>query len=105
MNDSYITCPECGTVNLNNTYCSNCNALLDVVMKRNLEREKKNQEKIKLEEASAKDPSKIEIFLKKGSEHRNVIIRTFFQASYYVWMFLAFAVGGLISMIIAAAAG
>ncbi|WP_159085970.1 hypothetical protein [Flavobacterium faecale] len=105
MNDSYITCPECGTVNLNKKYCTNCNALLDMVLKRNLEREKKIEQKNKQKELLDEKPSKIEIFLKKGSEHKNVIIRTFFQASYYIWMFLAFLVGGIISMVIAAAAG
>ena len=48
MNDSYITCPECGTVNLNKKYCTNCKTLLDMVLKRNLEREKKIEQKFLL---------------------------------------------------------
>lgn len=105
MNDSYITCPECGTVNLNKKHCTNCNALLDLVLKRNLEREKKMETRKKQKELLEHKPNKFEVFLKKGSEHQNVFIRAFFQASYYIWMFLAFVVGGIISMVIAAAAG
>jgi len=105
MNKSYITCLECGTVNLNNEYCSNCGALLDVVLKRKLEREKKTQDKIKQKEKIDKEPSKIELFLKNGAEHPNMILRTLFQTGYYIWLFFAVVIGGLISLVIAAAAG
>lgn len=105
MNKSYISCPVCKTININREYCSKCGALLDVVLKRKLEREKKTQEKIKQKEKTDKEPSKIETFLKNGTEHSNVLIRLIFQGGYYVWLFFALIFGGIISLIIAAAAG
>lgn len=103
MNKSYIKCSECGTVNYNNEYCSNCNALLDVVLKRRLKSESKIQEKI--DQERDKKPNKIEVFLKNGLEHSNIIIRLFFKAAYAIWLFFAFIIGGIIAAVTAAAAG
>ncbi|MEZ7499273.1 hypothetical protein QO200_11045 [Flavobacterium sp. Arc3] len=105
MNKSYITCSECGTVNLNNEYCSNCGAILDVVLKRRLEREKKIKEKIERKEKTKKEPSKIELFLKNGAEHPNLVVRILFKAVYSIWIFFAIVIGALISLVVAAAAG
>ena len=105
MNTSYITCSECGTVNLNAEYCSNCGALLDVVAKRKLKREQETTKKAKLRASLKKEPSKIETFLKNGTEHSSVLVRLIFQGGYYVWLFFALIFGGIISLIIAAAAG
>lgn len=105
MNKSYITCSECGTVNLNAEFCSNCGALLDVVARRKLERELESTKKAKLRESLKKEPSKIETFLKNGTEHSNILIRLIFQGGYYIWLFFALLFGALISLIVAAAAG
>ena len=105
MNKSYITCSECGTVNLNAEFCSNCGALLDVVARRKLERELESTRKTKLQASLKKGPSKIETFLKNGTEHSNVLIRLLFQGGYYIWLFFALVFGALISLIVAAAAG
>lgn len=105
MNTSYITCSECSTVNLNRDYCSNCGNLLDVVRKRQLEDEKKIHDKMVLQEKSKKEPNKIELFLENGGEHSNILVRFFFKVSYYIWIFFAFVIGGIISMIVAIAAG
>ncbi|MBC5840626.1 MAG: hypothetical protein K2Y30_11785 [Flavobacteriaceae bacterium] len=105
MNKSYIICVECGTSNLNNEFCSNCGALLDLVLKRRLEGEKKSLEKSKQKEQAEKEPSKIELFLKNGAQHSNLVIRMFFLSFYYIWLFFAFVFGAIISLIIAAAAG
>jgi|AntDeeMinimDraft_5_1070356.scaffolds.fasta_scaffold16157_3 ribosomal protein L37E len=103
MSKSYIKCSECGTVNYNNEYCSNCNALLDIALKRRIESENKIQQKI--EQERSKEPNKVEVFLKNGLEHSNVIIRFFFKAGYDVWLFFAVIIGGIIAAVTAAAAG
>lgn len=103
MNKSYIKCLECGTINFNNDYCSNCGALLDVVLKRKLETEKKIEAKVKQEKE--KQPSKVELFLKNGLEHPNFTIRYFFKAIYGIWLFFAVIIGGIIAAVTAAAAG
>lgn len=105
MNKTYITCSECGTVNLNAEFCSNCGALLDVVARRKLERELESNRKTKLQASLKKGPSKIETFLKNGTEHSNVLIRLLFQGGYYIWLFFALVFGAFISLIVAAAAG
>ncbi|MEC5165327.1 hypothetical protein RCH18_001054 [Flavobacterium sp. PL11] len=103
MNKSYIKCLECGTINYNNDYCSNCDALLDVVLKRKLESEKKIEAKVKQEKE--KPPSKVEVFLKNGLENPNSIIRYFFKTIYGIWLFFAVIIGGIIAAVTAAAAG
>ena len=90
MSNSYIKCLECGTVNVDNEYCNNCGNHVNIVLKRQIETQKKVQDKIILEEKSKKEPS---------------IIRFLFHIGYYIWIFLAFVVGGIISMIVAIAAG
>ncbi|MFA9189385.1 hypothetical protein AAGV33_01965 [Flavobacterium sp. FBOR7N2.3] len=99
MSKSYIKCSECNTVNLDNDYCSNCGALLDVVLKRKLEREKKAQHQ------KEEKPSQISEFLRKGTTHPNSIIRILFQIFNSIWLFFAMVFGGIIAAIIAAAAG
>ena len=105
MNKSYIKCSECNTVNLNNEYCSNCGTILDLVIKRRLETEKKLQEKLKEKEKIKNPPSKMEVYFNNGLEHSNLLIRYFFQAIYSIWLFFAVIIGGLIAAVTSAAAG
>ncbi|TDW48785.1 hypothetical protein EV144_103302 [Flavobacterium sp. 270] len=100
---SYVKCLECNTVNVNSDYCSNCGAIINVVLKRKLETEKKIQKKV--EENKTKEPNKIEVFLRKASEHPNAFIRLSSQAIFAVWLFMAMVVGGLIAAVVAIAAG
>ena len=105
MNKSYIKCSECNTVNLNNEYCSNCGNLLDLVLKRRLETEKKLQEKKDQKDVLKKEANKFEVFFDKGLEHSNIIIRLFFKAIYSIWLFFAVIIGGLIALVTATVAG
>lgn len=95
---------ECNTVNLNRDYCSNCGAILDVILKRKLEREKVAQEKLELERLTEK-PGTIETFLRKGTQHSNIVIRLIFKLVYYIWFFFAIVIGGVIAAAISAVAG
>lgn len=103
MSKSYIKCLACNTINLDRDYCSNCGAIINVVLKRQLENENKIQEKIK--EDKSKAPSAIDIFLKKGATHPNSVLRAIFQIMYSIWLFVAMLIGWLIALIVAAAAG
>ena len=100
MSKSYIKCSECNTFNLNKEYCSNCGALLDLVLKRRLETEKKIQE-----ESLNKGANRFEVFFDKGLEHSNIIIRTIFKVIYSIWLFFAVIIGGLIALVTATVAG
>lgn len=103
MSKTYIKCPKCGTANVNNDYCSNCGTILNIVLKRKLEREQK--EHLKVEAQKLEEPSKMGEFLKRGEEHSNFFVRGFFKVSYALWYFFAVVIGGLIAAVIAAAAG
>jgi len=103
MSKSYIKCLECNTVNTDSDYCSNCGAIINIVLKRQLEREKKIQ--VKIEKQKNKEPSRVDEFLKKGKNHSNIIIRAIFQVSYLIWVFFSMLIGFLISIVVAAAAG
>ena len=105
MNKSYIKCSECNTVNLNNEYCSNCGNLLDLVLKRRLETEKKLQEKKDQKDVLNKGANKFEVFFDKGLEHSNIIIRSLFKVVYSIWLFFAVIIGGLIALVTATVAG
>ncbi|MBP4141057.1 hypothetical protein J3S90_04505 [Flavobacterium sp. P4023] len=105
MTKSYIKCSDCNTVNINKEYCENCGAILDLVLKRRLETQKKLQEKLDEKEKTKKPPSKIEVYFNNGLEHSNVLIRYLFQAIYSIWLFFAVIIGGIIAAVTAAAAG
>lgn len=100
---SYIKCLECDTLNLNSDYCTNCGSIININLKRTLEREKRIQKD--LEQKMAEKPNKIDEFLKNAAEHPNALVRFFVSIIYSVWLFLAMVVGGLIASIIAVAAG
>lgn len=105
MNKSYIKCSECNTFNLNQEYCTNCGALLDLVLKRRLETEKKLQEKNNQNESANKVTNRFEVFFDKGLEHSNIIIRSIFKVVYSIWLFFAVIIGGLIALVTATVAG
>lgn len=101
--NSFIKCLECGIKNQNTDYCSNCGAIINIVLKRRLESEKKIQKKI--EEQQTKEPDKIDLFFQKALEHPNPAIRSLMNAVHSVWTFGAMIVGALIAMVIGVAAG
>ena len=100
---SYVRCLECDTLNLNIDYCKNCGSIVNIILKRELEREKKIQKDI--EQERVKKPSKIDEFLRRSTEHPNVIVRMFSQVVYAMWFFFAAVIGGLIAAVVAIAAG
>ena len=105
MSKSYIKCSECNTFNLNNEYCSDCGALLDLVLKRRMETQKKIQEKKDQKEIANNGINKFEVFFDKGLEHSNIIIRSLFKVVYSIWLFFAVIIGGLIALVTATVAG
>lgn len=101
--NSYIKCLQCNTKNSNTDYCTNCGAIINIVLKRRQETEKRIQEKIEVEKT--KGPDKIELFFKKASEHPNNAIRSLMSIVHSLWTFGAMVVGALIAMVIGVAAG
>lgn len=102
MSISYIKCPKCGTENVNNDYCSSCGAILNVVLQRNLKREKKIQARTAAREN--KKPSRVGAFLDKGITHSNFVVRSFFNVGYALWFIIAAAIGIFIAVLAGAVA-
>ena len=100
---SFIKCPECNTRNEITDYCSNCGAVLNIILKRKLESDQKIQKKI--EEDKINGPDKIEKFLQKASNHPNSFVRHSTRILQSVWTFCAMVIGALIAAVIAIAAG
>lgn len=100
---SYIKCLKCNTQNLNTDYCKNCGSIVNIILERKLESEKKIQ--LNIEQERVKKPSKIDEFLRSSTEHPNGIVRMLSQVVYAMWLFFAAVIGGLIAAVVAIAAG
>lgn len=90
-------CPYCGTENLNRDYCKNCGKLINTILKRKQEREKKILEKQKLQ--AKEKPNKITDFFEKAKVHKNPLIRFPAWFFYSIW-FVILGVGSLLAFII-----
>lgn len=100
---SYVKCLECGTLNLNRDYCENCSTIININLKRQLLRDKKNQDQ--LEEERRKSPNKIEQIFNNASDHSNSIVRGLAKFIHTVWLFIAMVVGALIAGFISIVTG
>ena len=100
---SYVKCLECATVNLNRDYCENCGAIININLKRQLQREKKLREQVEVERI--KGPSKVDKFFDDASEHPNSIVRGFSKFIYAIWLFLGMVVGAIIAGFISVVTG
>lgn len=98
-----IRCSNCGTITSNSDYCSNCGALINVHLKRKMEWEKKEQQK--LQDEKEKTPSKLSSFFQRALEHPNILIRSFTKGIYSIWMFFGMLVGAIIAAVLALVSG
>ena len=98
-----IRCPKCGTINTNKDYCENCGFLINTHLRRELERRKKQEQKLR--EKEEKGPSKGARIAKTALEHPNFLIRYFSKTIYAIWAFIGLLIGALIAGVIALASG
>jgi ribosomal protein L37E len=98
---SKIKCGNCGTFNTNKDYCENCGALINPKLKR----EKSDQKRIddREEEDRNRVKGKFELFIERNRNHKNILIRLFFQLLYGIW-FIVMAIGAFIAWLFAAVA-
>ena len=78
----YRKCPNCSHVNLNSDYCSECNTLINIKLRRKIEQEERQQKKVK--EASEK-PNAVTQFFEKVLVHPNLVVRILARIFYSVW--------------------
>ena len=98
---SKIKCSNCGTFNTNRDYCENCGALINPKLKR----EKSDQKRIddREKEERNREKGQFELFIDRNRNHKNIIIRLFFQLIYGIW-FIVMAIGAFIAWLFAAVA-
>lgn len=99
----YIKCTDCGTVNTQDEHCTNCGAILNVVVRRRQEDEKKRLQRMPAN--SIMEHSHGNKLMKWGERHPNSVVRYIFSVLNAIWLFCAMVVGALIAAVIAIAAG
>ncbi len=95
-NEVYRTCPNCGKVNLNRDYCQKCGELINILLKRKQEREKRALEK--RDTASPKKPNRITTFFENAKENDNIVIKYTARFFYSIWV-IVIAIGGFLALL------
>ncbi|MDR0228721.1 MAG: hypothetical protein LBI72_06610 [Flavobacteriaceae bacterium] len=92
MSKHYIICKKCQTENLNTDYCSNCGEIVNIVLQRQLEQQKVQQERIAKE--LNQTPNKVEKAIQQLLTHPNPFIRVFVLIIHSVWIVMAAIAAG-----------
>ena len=98
QNKTYRRCLNCGKVSLNQDYCPDCGNIININLKRTLERKEKAIRKQK-EKDKTKKKSAVTLFLEDVKDHENIIIRyvaRFFNA---IWL-VVIAIGSFLALLI-----
>jgi hypothetical protein len=98
-----IKCQDCGTLNTQDENCTNCGAILNVVLRRRLEDEKKRLQRIPAKPITEHPAGNK--FMRWGERHPNSAVRHIFSVLNAIWLFCAMVLGALIAAVIAVAAG
>lgn len=93
---TYRTCQNCGTVNLNRDYCEHCGEIININLKRKLEREQKAKDKTAAEKVQKKN--KITVFFEEAKEHQNFLIRYSAKFFYSIWV-IVLAIGSFLALL------
>lgn len=94
--DTYRTCQNCGTENLNRDYCKNCGEIININLKRKLERQQKAKEKNATQEVKKKN--KITLFFEDAKQHENIVIRYTARFFYSIWI-VVLAIGSFLALV------
>ena len=94
--ETYRTCQNCGTVNLNRDYCKNCGEIININLKRKLEREQRAKEKNTAEKV--KEKNRVTLFFENAKEHENVFIRYTSRFFYSIWV-VVLIVGSFLAIV------
>ena len=97
MSKHYITCRHCKTENLNTDYCTECGAIINLVLERQLEQQRVKEERIQ-KELNTK-PTRFERITRKLRNHSNPIIRLLFGIVYTIWLIIAGIAAGIAYLI------
>lgn len=94
-NTTYRNCQSCGTSNQNRDYCKNCGAIININLKRKLEREARAQKK---RDAAPQKKNKVTLFFERAMNHSNPLIKWPMQLLYSVWL-VVLAIGSFLALL------
>ncbi|RRQ50100.1 hypothetical protein DZC72_05880 [Maribacter algicola] len=94
--DTYRTCQNCGTENLNRDYCKNCGEIININLKRKLERQQKAKDKSATQKVKKKN--KITLFFEDAKQHENIVIRYTARFFYSIWI-VVLAIGSFLALV------
>jgi uncharacterized Zn finger protein (UPF0148 family) len=96
-NKTYRKCANCGTVSLNQDYCPSCGHIININLKRELERkETAVQQKQKLKIKNKKNS--VTLFFEKAKDHDNFIIKYVARFFYSIWVVVV-VVGSFLALV------
>jgi len=93
---SYKICQNCNKVNLNRNYCKQCGEILDITLKRKLERDKALILENKIEETQQK--KSLTLFFENAKQHKNLFVRLIARVFYSVWV-VVIVVGSVLALL------
>ncbi|WP_157374058.1 hypothetical protein [Arenibacter certesii] len=93
---AYRKCSNCGTVNVNSDYCSNCGELINIHIKRKLAREASDTKK--QEEKAAEKPNPVTVFFEKALKHPNLLVKIPAMLFYSIWV-VVMSIGAFIAFL------
>ncbi|PIB23702.1 hypothetical protein BFP77_15420 [Maribacter sp. 4U21] len=96
-NETYRRCNNCGEVSLNEDYCPNCGNIVNITLKRELERKAKVLERQK-SQANPEKKSAVTRFLEDVKDHENLIIRYVARFFYSIWL-VVIAIGSFLALL------
>lgn len=102
MSKNYIICQKCKTNNLNTDYCNSCGELINILLKRKLERQ---AHQAKVDSINSSKPrSKWIIKFEELRQHPNIFVRLIMSIIYAIG-FVIMSIAALIGAIVSALAG
>ncbi|MFT5736837.1 MAG: hypothetical protein ACJAU2_001578 [Maribacter sp.] len=84
-------------MSLNQDYCPACGSIINIILKRELERQKKATQKQK-QQNDPKKKSAVTIFLKNVKDHENLVIRYVARFFYSIWL-IVLAIGSFLALL------
>lgn len=95
--ETYRRCPNCGKMSLNQDYCPACGSIINIILKRELERKEKAAQKQK-ERNNSTTKSAVTIFLENIKNHDNLIIKYTARFLYSIWL-IVIAIGSFLALL------
>lgn len=97
-NETYRRCSNCGKMSLNQDYCPVCGNIINITLKRELERKEKAAQQLQKEREKQKKKSAFTIFLENVKDHDNIIIKFVARFVYSIWL-VVLAIGSFFALL------